>query len=127
MQAGSPLCVVHGPFGTGKSMLLVAAIHFLLGQRSSEGALKGCRIAVAAHTNAAVDRVMCGLLESGVTGARIITLDQLSILTLLRFIVMSCAAVSPPSATAAVLDMRYPTRMQARTPCGLGEGGCVQA
>ena len=69
MQSACPLCVVHGPFGTGKSMLLVAAIHFFLGQRSRDGPLRGCRVAVAAHTNAAVDRVMCGLLQSGVTGA----------------------------------------------------------
>ena len=27
---GSPICVVHGPFGSGKSSLLVAVIHFLL-------------------------------------------------------------------------------------------------
>lgn len=68
MQVACPMCVVHGPFGTGKSMLLVAAIHLFLGRRSGEGPLKGCRVAVAAHTNAAVDRVMCGLLQSGVTG-----------------------------------------------------------
>lgn len=106
-------------------MLLVAAIHFLLGQRTGEGPLKGCRIAVASHTNAAVDRVMCGLLESGVTGAHIVALDQLSISALLRFILMSCAAVSPPSANAAVLDVRSPTRMQARTSYALGVGRCV--
>ena len=68
MQSACPLCVVHGPFGTGKSMLLVAAIHFLLAQAARDGPLRGCRVAVAAHTNAAVDRVMCGLLQTGVTG-----------------------------------------------------------
>lgn len=68
VQSACPLCVVHGPFGTGKSMLLVAAIHFFLGQAARDGPLRGCRVAVAAHTNAAVDRVMCGLLQSGVTG-----------------------------------------------------------
>ena len=68
VQSACPLCVVHGPFGTGKSMLLVAAIHFFLGQAGRDGPLRGCRVAVAAHTNAAVDRVMCGLLQSGVTG-----------------------------------------------------------
>ena len=67
-QAGPPLCVVHGPFGAGKSTLLVAAVHLFLAQRSAPGPLRGCRVAVAAHTNAAVDRVMCGLLESGITG-----------------------------------------------------------
>ena len=60
--------MVHGPFGAGKSMLLVAAVHLFLAQRSTPGPLRGCRVAVAAHTNAAVDRVMCGLLESGITG-----------------------------------------------------------
>lgn len=68
MQGFSPLCILHGPFGTGKSMLLVAAIHLLLALRDVEGPLKGCRVAVAAHTNAAVDRIMCGLLHSGQTG-----------------------------------------------------------
>ena len=67
-QAAPPLCVVHGPFGAGKSTLLVAAMHLFLAQRSAPGPLRGCRVAVAAHTNAAVDRVMCGLLESGITG-----------------------------------------------------------
>ena len=67
-QAAPPLCVVHGPFGAGKSTLLVAAVHLFLAQRHTQGPLRGCRVAVAAHTNAAVDRVMCGLLETGVTG-----------------------------------------------------------
>ena len=49
-------------------MLLVAAIHLLLQLRNQDGPLKCCRIAVAAHTNAAVDRIMCGLLQSGQTG-----------------------------------------------------------
>ncbi|BDA40874.1 Protein ZGRF1 [Coccomyxa sp. Obi] len=66
-KGASPLCIVHGPFGTGKSMLLVAAIHLLLALRDMEGPLKGCRVAAAAHTNAAVDRIMCGLLHSGQT------------------------------------------------------------
>ena len=67
-QTAPPLCVVHGPFGAGKSTLLVAAVHLFLAWRSAPGPLRGCRVAVAAHTNAAVDRVMCGLLESGITG-----------------------------------------------------------
>ena len=29
-RGASPVCVVHGPFGSGKSSLLVALIHFLL-------------------------------------------------------------------------------------------------
>jgi hypothetical protein len=68
MQAVCPICIVHGPFGTGKSMLLIAAIHLILALRECEGPLKGCRVAVCAHTNAAVDRVMCGLMQSGHTG-----------------------------------------------------------
>jgi hypothetical protein len=65
----SPLCVIHGPFGTGKSLLLVAAIRLLLALRDRPGPLRGARVAVAAHTNAAVDRVMLALRASGHTGA----------------------------------------------------------
>ena len=57
----SPLCVVHGPFGTGKSALLVALLHFF-------AAAGGARCLVAANTNVAVDRVLVGLLDSGFTG-----------------------------------------------------------
>lgn len=64
----NPLCVIHGPFGTGKSLLLVAAIHLLLALRGREGPLKGARVAVAAHTNAAVDRVLLALHASGHAG-----------------------------------------------------------
>ena len=64
-----PLCTIHGPFGTGKSLLLVAAIHLLLALRGKEGPLKGTRVAVAAHTNAALDRVLLALHASGHTGA----------------------------------------------------------
>ena len=68
-QAASPLCIVHGPFGCGKSSLLVALIHYLLAQRGQEGsALKGCRVLLSAHTNIAVDRLMTGLMDTGCTG-----------------------------------------------------------
>ena len=68
-QAASPVCLVHGPFGCGKSSLLVALIHYLLAQRGQEGsALKGCRVLLSAHTNIAVDRLMTGLMDTGCTG-----------------------------------------------------------
>lgn len=68
-QAASPVCIVHGPFGCGKSSLLVALIHYLLAQRGQEGsALKGCRVLLSAHTNIAVDRLMTGLMDTGCTG-----------------------------------------------------------
>lgn len=69
VQAASPVCIVHGPFGCGKSSLLVALIHYLLAQRAQQGsALKGCRVLLSAHTNIAVDRLMTGLMDSGCTG-----------------------------------------------------------
>ncbi len=58
----SPVCVVHGPFGTGKSALLVALLHFF-------AAAGAARCLVSANTNVAVDRVLVGLLDSGFTGA----------------------------------------------------------
>ena len=69
VQEASPVCIIHGPFGCGKSSLLVAIIHYVLTQRSqASSALKGCRILVSAHTNVAVDRLMTGLLDTGCTG-----------------------------------------------------------
>lgn len=63
------MCLIHGPFGCGKSSLLVALIHYLLAQRSQAGSsLKGCRVLLSAHTNVAVDRLMTGLLDTGCTG-----------------------------------------------------------
>ena len=63
------MCTIHGPFGCGKSSLLVAVIHYLLKQRNQQGsALKGCRVMLSAHTNVAVDRLMTGLIETGCTG-----------------------------------------------------------
>ncbi|KAA6422216.1 MAG: hypothetical protein FRX49_07967, partial [Trebouxia sp. A1-2] len=64
----SPVCIIHGPFGCGKSSLLVALIHYLLAQRSQQGSgLKGCRVLLSAHTNIAVDRLMTGLQDTGCT------------------------------------------------------------
>lgn len=92
-----PVCLVHGPFGTGKSTLLVALLQLMACARSAHsagvpvGAVQpvageggggacaampaasagaappGPRILVAAHTNVAVDRVLLGLLEAGFT------------------------------------------------------------
>ena len=63
----SPICLIHGPFGTGKSQLLISLLHFMLQVRTSAGkGLTGCRILVCSHTNIAVDRILMGLLESGI-------------------------------------------------------------
>lgn len=59
----APVCVIHGPFGSGKSSLLVAMLEFFAGILPKSG-----RVLVAAHTNLAVDRVLLGLLEHGFTG-----------------------------------------------------------
>ena len=54
--------MVHGPFGTGKSTLLVALLEFFVAAGAK-------RCLVAANTNVAVDRILVGLLERGFTGA----------------------------------------------------------
>lgn len=91
MQLCPQVCLIHGPFGSGKSSLLVALVHLLVGKcreqqqavqlpegepdsskvaegtgakRSSSKDRKP-RILVAAHTNVAVDRVLLGLVEAG--------------------------------------------------------------
>ena len=89
----SPICLIHGPFGTGKSSLLVAIIHLLTASRadvtasnelSSHGSLfllqcKPMRVLMCAHTNKAVDRIMEGLLESGYTDfLRVGLLDKIA-------------------------------------------------
>ena len=69
-RSESPVCLVHGPFGTGKSQLLVSALHLLLSLRAQDsagGKLHGARVLVCSHTNIAVDRVLLGLMESGIT------------------------------------------------------------
>ncbi len=53
-------------FSTGKTTLLVALILFLREARGP-GAQRG-RVLVAAHTNAAVDRILLGLAAHGFTG-----------------------------------------------------------
>ena len=62
-----PVCLVHGPFGTGKSQLMVSILHLILKLRDTEGGLANARVMVSSHTNVAVDRVCLGLVESGVT------------------------------------------------------------
>ena len=66
--------LVHGPFGCGKSALLVAATAFLARKpREVDDGLAtttlppgcGLRVFVVSHTNAAVDRVLVGLLDAG--------------------------------------------------------------
>ncbi|KAK9800288.1 hypothetical protein WJX73_004434 [Symbiochloris irregularis] len=65
-EEANPMCIIFGPFGSGKSQLLVAMISFLVEQMKANGH-DGLRILVAAHTNAAVDRVLVGLLDRGFT------------------------------------------------------------
>jgi len=62
-----PVCLVHGPFGTGKSQLMVSILHLILRLRDTSGGLSNARVMVSSHTNVAVDRVCLGLMESGVT------------------------------------------------------------
>lgn len=62
-----PVCLVHGPFGTGKSQLMVAILHLIVKLRQTEGGLANSRVMVSSHTNIAVDRVCLGLVESGMT------------------------------------------------------------
>ena len=65
-RSSSPLCLVHGPFGSGKSSTLVAILHLILKLRASSGHLSNSRVMVCSHTNIAVDRVLLGLLQSGI-------------------------------------------------------------
>lgn len=68
-EAYSPVVLVHGPFGTGKSTLLAGAIRFLASQmqpKPLKSAPRGGppvmgRVLVASHTNVAVDRVLIAL------------------------------------------------------------------
>lgn len=76
-----PICLIFGPFGCGKSSLLVAVLHLILALRKpppapssreesqSQGKtpFTGIRVLVSAHTNVAVDRVLLGLLDSDCT------------------------------------------------------------
>ena len=58
----SPLCIIHGPFGSGKSTVLVAMVLALLAAEPSS------RVLVASATNVAVDRILLGLLDAGCPG-----------------------------------------------------------
>jgi len=65
-----PICLVHGPFGSGKSQLMVSILHLILALRRSKestGGLSNARVLVCSHTNIAVDRVLIGLMRSGVS------------------------------------------------------------
>lgn len=65
-----PICLVHGPFGSGKSQLMVSILHLILALRRSKestGGLSDARVLVCSHTNIAVDRVLIGLMRSGVS------------------------------------------------------------
>lgn len=59
-----PVCLVHGPFGSGKSSLLIAVI--LLIDQLNESK-KNFRVLISAHTNIAVDRILTGLMAQGFT------------------------------------------------------------
>ena len=62
-RAENGVCVVHGVFGSGKSHLLEAVLTFL-----AESLAPSEKVLFAATTNAAVDRVMGGLLDRGIAG-----------------------------------------------------------
>lgn len=65
-ETGVPnITLIHGPFGTGKSSLLVSLILYILEERTNpESSLYKARILVSAHTNVAVDRILLGLKSS---------------------------------------------------------------
>jgi hypothetical protein len=61
-RSPSPLCLIFGPFGCGKSSLLVAVIRLVLTLRMDRTSLMhGARVLVTAHTNTAVDRILLAL------------------------------------------------------------------
>ncbi len=66
----SPVCLVHGVFGSGKSHLLVACVT-LLSELLAEGPpcspARKPQILIASATNVAVDGILLGLLASGFT------------------------------------------------------------
>ena len=65
------IILVHGCFGTGKSYMMVALIHFIIKVIEMEETIskKNCdiRLLIACSTNVAVDRVLKTLLETGYT------------------------------------------------------------
>jgi hypothetical protein len=58
----SPVVLVHGVFGAGKSHLLVVLV-LVLSRILDQAGDKATRIVIAAATNTAVDRVLLGLLQ----------------------------------------------------------------
>ena len=59
----SPITLVHGVFGSGKSHMLVAIIVFLHTVLEKVDPERKIRILISAQTNVAVDRVLTGLLD----------------------------------------------------------------
>ena len=64
-DTNTPIVLVHGVFGSGKSFTLSVLIMFLVELLDMEEAPKDLRILVAAATNVAVDRVLSTLLDLG--------------------------------------------------------------
>ncbi|XP_064419285.1 5'-3' DNA helicase ZGRF1 [Latimeria chalumnae] len=69
-QQISPVTVVHGVFGAGKSYLLAVVVLFLVHLFEENEAVEGPRrkpwkLLVSSSTNVAVDRVLLGLLDLG--------------------------------------------------------------
>ena len=65
-EGGASLCLVHGPFGCGKTHLLAGIITRMAAALERRGD-STTQLLVCAYTNTAVDRVLVGLLESGFT------------------------------------------------------------
>lgn len=59
----NPICLVHGPFGTGKTHTIGALVRMIVRELELRG--QPGRVLVASYTNTAVDRVLCALLDSG--------------------------------------------------------------
>lgn len=60
------VCLVHGPFGTGKSSVLVSMARYVSSCRdlgpARAGGLQNARVLIASATNVAVDRILLELL-----------------------------------------------------------------
>ena len=69
MHARDDVILVHGCFGTGKSYMMVALIHFVIQVIQFEEKISqakcSIRLLVACSTNVAVDRVLKTLQDSG--------------------------------------------------------------
>ena len=65
-RAASPVRLVHGPFGSGKTRALASFVIEAVSLLEAEGhARRDFRILLAAHTNVAVDRLLKALLDQG--------------------------------------------------------------